>query len=108
MVDLSKATPRPWSFYMDEDGVDLSVRKRLDTGVSKTICSKPDGIRFEVWQHDAALIVQAVNSFDALREALSFYVGICGNTCHSVSRETAQEMYDKAISAIAIAEGRAQ
>ena len=40
-----------------------------------------------------------------LLEALKFYVSICGNTCHQVSRETAREMYDKASAAIAKAEG---
>lgn len=32
--------------------------------------------------------------------ALQFYVTICGNTCHSVTRETAAEMYDRAMAAL--------
>ena len=111
MVDTSKATPRPWvregrTIFALQDakwhGKPIQVNRISASVQAGTNCDESEA------EASAALIVQAVNSFDALREALSFYVGICGNTCHSVSRETAQEMYDKAISAIAIDEGRAQ
>jgi len=41
-----------------------------------------------------------------LLEALEFYTAICGNTCYSVTRETAKEMYDLARNAINKASGK--
>ncbi len=69
-MDISKATQRPWGVYEDEDGTILAVRKWLDTGKSKTICVKPEGVSFEEWHHDAALIVTAVNSYEQMLQAL--------------------------------------
>jgi hypothetical protein len=61
----------------------------------------------ENWDFTPVEGLQAVNKVKQLQaaapdllEALQFYVSICGNTCHSVTRETALQMYEKAQSAI--------
>lgn len=41
-----------------------------------------------------------------LLQALAFYVQICGNTCYSVTRETAQEMYNQGAAALKKALGQ--
>jgi hypothetical protein len=60
-VALSKATPRPW--HIGEDG-DVFVEGFCIATVTGAPGRTPEGIA------NAALIVQAVNSFDARREAL--------------------------------------
>ena len=63
-VDLSKATARPWQLHSERPGEFVAGNfLYLPTCPGK---GEPE----EVWQANAALIVQAVNSFEALREAL--------------------------------------
>jgi len=44
---------------------------------------------------------------EEMRKALSAYVGICGNTCYSVTRESALALYTQAMAALATSESAA-
>ena len=75
-VDLSKATPRPWRvssfvpWYIipgDEGMPVCSLAEFNENGTVEHIFPDEDA---EQARNNAALIVQAVNSFDAMREAL--------------------------------------
>lgn len=57
-------TPTPWTIGNSCDGF-LTI-----TDGSKTICTVGAADIFDGIEEDAALIVKAVNSYDAMREAL--------------------------------------
>jgi hypothetical protein len=64
MIDLSKATPRPWSFSRD----DCTECRRQ--GTAEYVIDGPPGGYHGQFSNgaDAALIVEAVNAFDPNRE----------------------------------------
>ena len=76
MVDISNATPRPWSVdngYMWGDG-DASVPVRP---VIQEFAVSPGGLLYEEAVANAELIVRAVNCHDELVAALALLLKDC-------------------------------
>ena len=63
-MNADKATPRPWG--LERDGITLTMIGQI---VATAIA--PDGAGIAEQRANAALIVRAVNSFDAMRKALA-------------------------------------
>lgn len=69
-------------------------------GMPGLIVNQPPNVTDDDWAN-ASLIAAAPD----LLEALAFYVAICGNTAHSITRESAQEAHAKATAALKKARG---
>lgn len=98
----SKHTPGPWKAYKLDgewfieggDGDIADVGFKTEDGEEADLDA--------LFEANAHLMAAAPE----LLEALAFYVRICGNTAHSVTRETALEMYTKGNAALEKALGK--
>lgn len=89
-------TPLPWHFYdFMGDGIGY-LRGPEDNEIAHhgDTCNSP-----EINKANAAFIVQAVNSFEAMREALKAMVDRWEPDCIGTDRR----MYDNAVAALALA-----
>lgn len=105
---LEKATARP-PYQLMFKGVASCPSWRIADKEGQELCRFQDTTQrtAESITEKAKLVLRAVNSFEAMREALSFYMSICGNTAYSVTRESAQQAHDMGTAALVLAEGKA-
>lgn len=90
---LEKATARPWRFS-DEHEPHVRSKTGLSTvAITNTSDSKEA-------RANAELIVRAVSSFEAMREALRAYIDSCSDSPHTI--DDARAMAEKAL---ALADG---
>lgn len=66
MADFSKATPRPWKTHLASDTTVVSMANEC---VADTCCGVYE-YDYETMEANAAIIVQAVNSYDRAIELL--------------------------------------
>lgn len=83
-------TPRPW------EAEELKIISTLLQSVV-AVCEIYDR---DTTDEEENANVRLIAAAPDLLEALQFYVSICGNTGHSISRETAEEMYEMGTAAI--------
>ena len=106
-MKTGKATPRPWT-NGELDGITIYL---WDEDQDRFIAEvKAEDVSTEVAEANARLIVRAVNSFDAMREALKLTVcrhsvALDGKTYDPYSN-LGGDLFDQINEALTVAEGR--
>jgi hypothetical protein len=106
---VAKHTPTPWKV----DSVDESFVSYSNDGYEEELAeffNVDEGDGFKSLGGaiaNAEFTVRAVNAHDKLVEALSFYIAVCGNTGYALDQQSAEEAYDLAQAALALARGEA-
>ncbi len=96
---MKKHTPGPW--LQSSTMLVCNEEARIIANCTPMVDVPELSIPFDQVDANARLIAAAPD----LLAALAFYVAICGNTAHSITREGAQEACDRATDAIKKAKG---
>ncbi len=72
---MDKTTPRPWKIELEHQGI-RGRKENITIGASRGIVARVGDTAMPGAREDAALIVRAVNAYDAHQELVALCTGI--------------------------------
>jgi hypothetical protein len=84
MTESTAATPWKWDWRQIDGENDCGIYRIERPGQAISVCRAPRYVTRKQWEETATKIVRAVNSFDALVEALEALVSVTRHECPEI------------------------